>query len=103
MLGARPGPAQPLMGSLPSMTILYVAPRHPSREAGSYTGGNLPFIRPGLNGEVVPKAVLRRLRSGLLRSSPIWPSTARTYTAIHAAARGSLMQRLIRVELIIDS
>jgi hypothetical protein len=37
-------------------------------------GGNLPFIRPGLNGEVVPKAVLRRLRSGLLRSSPIWPT-----------------------------
>ncbi len=66
-------------------------------------GGNLPFIRPGLNGEVVPKAVLRRLRSGLLRSSPILPSTARTYTAIHTAARGSLMQRLIRVELIIDS
>src|SRR5260221_4601296 len=24
-------------------------------------GGNLPFIRPGLNGEVVPIAVLRRL------------------------------------------
>jgi hypothetical protein len=25
------------------------------------------------------------------------------YTAIHTAARGALMQRLIRVELIIDS
>src|SRR5216683_4272264 len=34
----------------------------------------------------VPVAVLRRLSSGLLRSRPIWPSTAGMYAAIYTAA-----------------
>src|SRR5260370_34933788 len=33
-----------------------------------------------------PVAVLRRLSSGLLRSRPIWPSTAGMYAAIYTAA-----------------
>jgi hypothetical protein len=44
MLGARPGPAQPLMGSLPSMVVLYLAPRNPSRGAGSYMGAKQPVL-----------------------------------------------------------
>src|SRR5258708_26580316 len=45
MLGARPGPAQPLISSLlaiPSST----PPQTPSREAGSYMGAGLSFIVP---------------------------------------------------------
>jgi hypothetical protein len=31
---------------LPSMAVRHVAPRHPSRGAGSYMGAELPFIVP---------------------------------------------------------
>jgi hypothetical protein len=39
----------------------------PAGEAGQADGGNLPFIRPGLNGEVVPQAdigISKRLEDG---------------------------------------
>jgi hypothetical protein len=38
MLGARPGPAQPLMGSLSSTAVLYLAPRNPLPRSGFVHG-----------------------------------------------------------------
>jgi hypothetical protein len=46
----------------------------------SIRSGSSIYRRP------VPVAVLRRLSSGLLRSRPIWPSTAGMYAAIYTAA-----------------
>jgi len=42
MLGARPGPAQPLISSLLAMP--FAPPQTPSRGAGSYMGANRTFI-----------------------------------------------------------
>ena len=46
--------------------------------------GTLLLLRYDVGGG--PVVVFRRLSSGLLRSKPIWPSTAGMYAAIYTAA-----------------
>ena len=74
MLGARPGSAQPLMGSLPSMAVLYVDHRHPSRGAGSYMGAKWPEAAGRLSPVNEGKRTYTT-KSGLVASDPLLPFT----------------------------
>jgi len=61
-------------------------------------GGNLPFIRPDLNGEVVPNSGLASAQARAPSFESYLPQHPGMYTAIRSAVRGASMQRLIRVE-----
>jgi len=69
MLGARPGPAQPLISSLLAMP--FAPPQTPSRGAGSYMGGYLPKQLPDIS--VRSAASGARKQTGRYRPTSITP------------------------------